>query len=143
MSLFKKAPVKTAPVIVNEPSFQYPIEVKTWNKHSEELVKLFKSLGLTFEDMEDGRISTYLSCKLNQEHDNEYDSNAVKVCAKPKGAKYKEYYDIGYIPSEFTAEVMKDNKKVTSKTHYWSLRLFFDILTGVEFNLSLKESKFK
>lgn len=143
MSLFKKAPVKTAPVIVNEPSFQYPIQVKTWNKHREELVRLFKSLGLNFDDMEEGRISEYLSCKLQREPDNEADRNAVKVCAKPKGAKFKEYYDIGYIPSESITEVMKDNKKVTSKTHYWSLRMYFDIISGIEFNLSLKESKFK
>lgn len=143
MSLFKKAPVKTTPAIVSEPSFQYPIKVMTWNKHSEELVKLFKSLGLTFEDMEDGRTSTYLSCKLKRERDNEFDSNAVIVCAKPRGAKFKDYYDIGYIPSEVTADVMEDNKKVTSQTHYWSLKMYFDIVTGVEFSLSLKESKYK
>lgn len=146
MSLFKNPLTKKTPVvpaIVNEPSFHYPISIKSWNKHREGVLQLCKSLGLTLDDMEDGRMTAYLKCKLALEPDNEYDSDAVKVYASPRGAKYKTFYDIGYIPSEWTSEVMRDNKKVTSKTHYWNLQMRIDIISGTEFNLYLKESKFK
>lgn len=142
MSLFKKAPVKVEPVVNFEPSFSYPIQVKFWNVHRDGLCQLLKSIDLNINDMENGRMSSYLKCKIVPEPDNKTDRNALKVCASHKSAKSKEFFDIGYIPSEFTAEVKKDNKKVEAKTHFWSLRMTIDIINGIDFNLYLKESKF-
>lgn len=142
MSLFRKPSAKSAPITVSEPTFQYPITIKSWSKHRDGVFSLCKSLGLNLDDFDNGQMSAYLKCKLALEPDNEFDSNAVKVYASPKGAKYKTYYDIGYIPSEFTDEVMKDNAKVVSKSHYWNLRMYVDILSGIEFSLYLNESKF-
>jgi hypothetical protein len=35
-----------------------------------------------------------------------------------------------------------DIKRADSGSHYWSLRYYFDISSGLQFNLSLAESKF-
>ena len=142
MSLFRKTPKQTATVAPTEPSITYPIEVKYWNDHRDGIIELLKSLDFKIDDMEEGRFSTYLKCKLVPNPSNDFDKDAVKVYALPKGSRSKTMFDIGYIPSEFTPHIKKDMKKVNDKTHYWSLRMRVDIIYGIEFRLSLKESKY-
>lgn len=141
MSLFRKTPKQTATVKPSEPSISYPIEVKFWNDHRDGIIQLLDSLEFNIDDMEEGRYATFLKCKLVPNPSNEYDKNAVKVFAAPKG-KSKTMFDIGYIPSDIAPYIKADIKKVNAKTHFGSLKMRIDVIYGIDFSLSLKESKY-
>ena len=135
MSLFKKSTPVTAP----DPILTYPVEVVFWKDHYTSLSELFKAAEIDLNEM---RGSGYLNCKLVPEPDNENDPDAVKVYAAVKGNK-KDWYDIGYITSDFNREIRPDIKKVVAGTHYWSLRWYFDVKNGLELSIKLHESQFK
>lgn len=146
MGLFSKKTEKSTPVIqvdssILQSQFSYPIQIKFWSIHREQIMELIKSLDINFDDFEDGKMYTYLRCKLVPDLTNESDPNAIKVFASKKGSR--TFFDIGFIPSEFTSSVKEDNEKVLSKTHYWSLRMRIDIFNGLAFSLNIHESKFK
>lgn len=129
---------KTAPTTSNTSAVKYPIDVVFWGVHTDAIIALMNACEF---DLNKGKISEYIKCKLVPEPNNEVDSNAVKVCGAPKG-RGKEYYDIGYIPSEIAPYIRTDMHKVDTKSHFWSLRVNFDIINGVAFTLNLKESKY-
>ncbi len=129
---------KIAPTKNNTGAVHYPIDVVFWGIHTDAIIGLMNACGF---DLNEGKISEYVKCKLVPEPKNEVDPNAVKVCAAPKG-RGKEYYDIGYIPSEVAPYIRSDMQKVNTKSHFWSLRVNFDIINGVAFTLNLKESKY-
>lgn len=117
----------------------YPIEVCSWSIHVESIRKLLEATGINLNEC---KVSEYLRCKVVPEPDNESDPNALKVYAAPKG-RSKEFFDIGYVPSEFAPDMRGDVKKVVAGSHYWSLLMRFDVFEGISFSLKLEESKFK
>ena len=142
MGLLKKAlekatPVKATPVAA-KPSVNYPIEVRFWKDHRDGITDLLRALDFTVDDF--GEWYT-LRGKLVPEPDNEVDKNAIQVYAGPKGKR--NWFYIGYIPSDDAPYIKPDIKKVVSGTHYWSIRMKFDVAYGLEFDLRLKESQFK
>lgn len=138
MGLFSKVSNKTE-TKSSVRTISYPIEVRSWNIHTDGVHELIKSTGI---DLNELTADVYLRCKVVPEPDNESDPDALKVYAAPKG-RSKDFYDIGYIPSEYTSDIKPDVKKAVAGTHYWSLRMRFDVFQGIRFTLSLKESKFK
>ena len=120
-------------------SIPYPIEVRSWNIHTEGIRKLLEATGINLNEY---KVSEYLRCKVVPEPDNESDPNALKVFAAPKG-RSKEFFDIGYVPSEFASDMRGDVKKVVAGSHYWSLLMRFDVFEGISFSLKLEESKYK
>lgn len=66
----------------------------------------------------------------------------MKVFAAIKG-RGKTYHEVGHLPADTVEKIRPDIAKVNAKTHYWSLRLTFDIVKGTFLWLSLFESKFK
>lgn len=139
MSLFKKTPVQSALRPVE--NVIYPIEVKFWQNHRQAIIELLGFYDLN--ELKDGRLTDYLKCKLIPEPENEHDKNAIKVYAGPRGSKTSELLDIGYIPSDMNVSIRTDMKKAVAGTHYWSLRMTFDLIYGLSFELSLRESKFQ
>lgn len=138
MGLFSKS-VKPVQVKTVTRSVAYPIEVASWNIHLDGIRGLLKASGT---DLNECIVSEYLRCKVVPEPDNESDPNALKVYAAPKG-RSKEFFDIGYVPSEFAPDMRGDVKKVVAGSHYWSLLMRFDVFQGISFSLKLEESKFK
>jgi hypothetical protein len=135
MNIFKKA---DKPVIKSSVrSIPYPIPVKYWKIHYKDLRALFEKAGL---DLNELQLSGYLRCKVVPDPGNEYDKNALKVLGAPKGGR--TFFDIGFVPSEYAPYMKDDIKRVDSGSHYWSLRYYFDVSGGLQFNLSLAESKF-
>jgi len=138
MGLFSKS-VKPMQVKSSVRSIPYPIEVVSWHIHTDGIRELLKAAEI---DLNECKVSEYLRCKVVPEPDNEADPNALKVYAAPKG-RSKEFFDIGYVPSEFTPDMRGDVKKVVAGSHYWSLLMRFDVFQGISFSLKLEESKFK
>lgn len=138
MGLFSKS-VKPTQVKKVIRSVTYPIEVRSWSIHVESIRKLLEATGINLNEC---KVSEYLRCKVVPEPDNESDPNALKVYAAPKG-RSKEFFDIGYVPSEFAPDMRGDVKKVVAGSHYWSLLMRFDVFEGISFSLKLEESKFK
>lgn len=138
MGLFSKS-VKPMQVKPSVRSIPYPVEVRSWSIHVESIRKLLEATGINLNEC---KVSEYLRCKVIPEPDNESDSNALKVYAAPKG-RSKEFFDIGYVPSEFAPDMRGDVKKVVAGSHYWSLLMRFDVFQGISFSLKLEESKFK
>lgn len=138
MGLFSKS-VKPMQVKPSVRSVPYPIEVASWHIHTDGICELLKAAEI---DLNECKVSEYLRCKVIPEPDNESDSNALKVYAAPKG-RSKEFFDIGYVPSEFAPDMRGDVKKVVAGSHYWSLLMRFDVFQGISFSLKLEESKFK
>ena len=138
MGLFSKS-VKPMQVKSSVRSISYPIEVRSWSIHVESIRKLLEATGINLNEC---KVSEYLRCKVVPEPDNESDPNALKVYAAPKG-RSKEFFDIGYVPSEFAPDMRGDVKKVVAGSHYWSLLMRFDVFQGISFSLKLEESKFK
>lgn len=138
MGLFNKIG-KSADTKSSVRSIPYPIEVRSWNIHTEGIRKLLEATGINLNEC---KVSEYLRCKVVPEPDNESDPNALKVFAAPKG-RSKEFFDIGYVPSEFAPDMKSDVKKVVAGSHYWSLLMRFDVFEGISFSLKLEESKYK
>ena len=138
MGLFSKS-VKPVQVKTVNRSVAYPIEVASWNIHLDGIRELMKASEI---DLNECKVSEYLRCKVVPEPDNEADPNALKGYAAPKG-RSKDFYDIGYVPSEFARGLRGDVKKVVAGSHYWSLLMRFDVFRGISFSLKLEESKFK
>jgi hypothetical protein len=138
MGLFSKIN-KQAEAKTSTRSVTYPIEVRSWSIHVEGIRKLLEATGTNLNEC---KVSEYLRCKVVPEPDNESDPNALKVYAAPKG-RSKEFFDIGYVPSEFAPDMRGDVKKVVAGSHYWSLLMRFDVFEGISFSLKLEESKFK
>ena len=138
MGLFSKIN-KQAETKTSARSVSYPIEVRSWSIHVESIRKLLEATGINLNEC---KVSEYLRCKVVPEPDNESDPNALKVYAAPKG-RSKEFFDIGYVPSEFAPVMRGDVKKVVAGSHYWSLLMRFDVFEGISFSLKLEESKFK
>lgn len=138
MSLFKKASTKPAPEPAPSQSVAYPFETTTWNAHRNAIRELIKSAGI---DLNELSVNEYLKCKIVPEPTNPSDPNALKVSAAPSG-RGKDYFDIGYVPKEYIPLVRTDMKKVQDGSHYWSIKLLFDVFRGISFSISLKESKF-
>lgn len=138
MGLFSKS-VKPMQVKPSVRSIPYPVEVRSWSIHVESIRKLLEATGINLNEC---KVSEYLRCKVVPEPDNESDPNALKVYAAPKG-RSKEFFDIGYVPSEFAPDMRGDVKKVVAGSHYWSLLMRFDVFQGISFSLKLEESKFK
>ena len=138
MSLFKKPEKKPEPkqTVIQ---VQYPIEIRSWSIHRDAIIELLKSAEI---DLNAPQVKSYFNCRLVPDKDNAADKNALKVMAAPTG-RGKEYFDIGYVPAESALLLRSENTKVTAKTHYWSLRMYYDVLQGVSFSLYLNESKFK
>ena len=135
MSLFKK-PANTN---AQTPSISYPVEVAYWKDFYESISHLLADAGV---DLNTLRGSGHFNCKLILDIENEQDPNAVKVYAAPTG-RSKTYYEIGYVPSDYTLLIRPDIKKVVSGSHYWSIRWYFDVKKGLELSIYLNESKFK
>ena len=138
MGLFSKS-VKPMQVKSSVRSIPYPIEVRSWNIHTEGIRGLLEAAGINLNECE---AFEYLRCKVVPEPDNESDPNALKVFAAPKG-RSKEFFDIGYVPSEFAPDMKSDVKKAVAGSHYWSLLMRFDVFEGISFTLKLEESKYK
>ena len=66
----------------------------------------------------------------------------MKVFAAVKG-RGKTYHEVGHLRADTVELIRPDIAKVNAKTHYWSLRLTFDIIKGTFLWLSLFESKYK
>jgi len=138
MGLFSKS-VKPMQVKPSVRSIPYPVEVRSWSIHVESIRKLLEATEINLNEC---KVSEYLRCKVIPEPDNESDPNALKVYAAPKG-RSKDFFDIGYVPSEFAPDMRGDVKKVVAGSHYWSLLMRFDVFQGISFSLKLEESKFK
>lgn len=136
MSIFKKSVNKPEPKS-SVPLISYPISVVYWNDHYDDIQNLFNEANINLNDL---KVSGYLRCKVVPEIENENDPNALKVYGAIKGGK--TFYPIGYVPADIAPDLRPDVKKAVSGSHYWSLRYYFDVRHGLEFNLSLKESKF-
>lgn len=138
MGLFNKIG-KSADTKSSVRSIPYPIEVRSWKIHTEGIRGLLEAAGINLNECE---AFEYLRCKVVPEPDNESDPNALKVFAAPKG-RSKEFFDIGYVPSEFAPDMKPDVKKAVAGSHYWSLLMRFDVFEGISFSLKLEESKYK
>ena len=140
MGLFSKKKNNEETINNNlQPTVTYPFEVTYWNAQREGIEQLINELEL---DLNSDDPSAFLKCKLVPEPDNEHDKNAIQVYAGVRGRNTK-YYLIGYVPSDIAQDLKPDIKKVVSNSHYWLLRIKFDIIYGLRFDVWLKESKFQ
>lgn len=114
-------------------------DVRTWKDFNEEIFAFLKESGV-FEDLNKIDQRFYFTAELVPEPSNQYDRSAIQVYAKVKGKKSK--YRIGYVPSPDNQSILALIPKAKAENYYWSGTAYYNFVTGCDFTINLRKSKF-